>query len=51
MRKLRMNINDLLEQLRSGGYFDVSAIEYALMETNGKLSVLPKDQEPPRRNG
>lgn len=42
MRKLRMNINDLLEQLRSQGYFDVSSIDYALMETNGKLSVLPK---------
>ena len=51
MRKLRMNINDLLEQLRSSGYFDVSAIEYALMETNGNLSVLPKINNRPVETG
>ena len=51
MRKLRMNINDLLEQLRSQGYFDVSVIDYAVMETNGKLSVLPKMQNRPVETG
>lgn len=42
MRRLRLNTNDLLEQLRSKGYFDVSDVEFALMETNGQLSVLPR---------
>lgn len=42
MRRLRLNTNDLLEQLRSKGYFDVADVEFALMETNGQLSVLPR---------
>jgi uncharacterized membrane protein YcaP (DUF421 family) len=42
MRRLRLNTNDLLEQLRAKGYFDVAEVEFALMETNGQLSVLPR---------
>ncbi|MGI5891632.1 MAG: DUF421 domain-containing protein [Bacillota bacterium] len=42
MKRLRMNINDLQEQLRSKGYFDITDVEYAVMETNGQLSVMPK---------
>ena len=47
MRSLRYNINDLLEQLRGKGYPNVADVEYALLETNGKLSVLPKSQNRP----
>ena len=47
MRRQRMNLNDLLEQLRSQGYFDIFEIDYALMETNGELSVLPKAARQP----
>lgn len=47
LSKLRLNINDLLEQLRIKGYYSLSDIEYALIETNGKLSVLPKSQKRP----
>lgn len=47
MRRLRLNTNDLLEQLRAKGYFDVSEIEYALMETNGQLSILPRADKRP----
>lgn len=42
MVKVKMDINDLLEECRSNGYFDISEIEYALLEVNGKLSILPK---------
>lgn len=42
LKKLKMDINDLLEQTRIGGYFDVSEIEYAIVEANGKLSIMPK---------
>lgn len=42
LRKAKIDINDLLEQCRSAGYFDISEISYALMEVNGKLSILPK---------
>lgn len=42
MRKSNIDINDLLEQIRTNGYFDISELEYVIMEANGKLSILPK---------
>jgi len=48
MRKARININDLLEQLRAKEYPNVSDIAYAILETNGSISVIPKaDVRPP----
>jgi uncharacterized membrane protein YcaP (DUF421 family) len=47
MRNLRMNINDLQEQLRSKGFFDISEIEFAIMETNGQISVMSKTPKRP----
>ena len=47
MRSLRYNINDLLEQLRGKGYPNIADVEFALLETNGKLSVIPKSQRRP----
>ena len=42
LKKTRFDLNDLLEVLRCKGYFDISQVEYALMEANGEVSVLPK---------
>ena len=42
MKKLKMDINDLLEQCRMSGYFDISQIDYAIMEASGDLSIMPK---------
>ncbi|MBZ9636781.1 DUF421 domain-containing protein [Clostridium sp. FP1] len=42
LRYQRFNINDLLEELRLKGYFNLSDIEYAILETSGELSILPK---------
>lgn len=39
--KVRYDINDMLEQCRIKGYFDISEIEYAIVEANGELSILP----------
>lgn len=47
LKKLKFDINELLEQCRTNGYFDISQIEYAIMETNGTLSILPKDEYNP----
>ena len=44
LRKVKFDINDLLEVCRIKGYFDVGEIEYALMEANGELSILPKEK-------
>jgi len=35
-------VTDLLHALRAAGYFYPSDVAYAIMETNGTLSVLPK---------
>lgn len=42
MKKMRYRISDLMEQLRVSGVFDVSQVEYAILETSGQLSVLKK---------
>lgn len=47
LRNSIININDLLEQLRIKGYPSIADVEYAIMETNGKLSVIPKSQKRP----
>ena len=47
LRKIKLDINDLLEECRSKGYFDISKIEYAIMEVSGNLSILPKGQYKP----
>lgn len=38
----KFDINDLLEEARINGYFDLSEIDYAVMESNGKVSFLAK---------
>ena len=43
MKKFKMDINDLLEQARINGYFDLSEIEYGIMEANGIMSFKLKD--------
>lgn len=47
LRKLKMDINDLLEQTRIGGTFDISEIEYAIVEANGKLTIMKKSMYNP----
>lgn len=47
MKKLRVTIDDLLEGLRQAGSFSVEEVDFAIMETNGKLSVQPKAKYEP----
>ena len=47
MKELNMNIDDIMEALRGNGYFSPSDVEYAILETNGSLTVLPKSQNKP----
>ena len=47
LKKVMIDVNDLLEQCRSAGYFDLNEIEYAIMEANGKLSILPASEYKP----
>lgn len=45
LRKIRYNLSDLFAQLRLAGYPNVEDIEVAILETNGKLSVVPRAQK------
>jgi uncharacterized membrane protein YcaP (DUF421 family) len=47
MRRTRMTLDEMLEELRLQGYTDLSRIRYAILETNGQLSVLPYTAETP----
>jgi uncharacterized membrane protein YcaP (DUF421 family) len=47
LRDARINLDDLLEQLRIKGYPDISDVECAILETSGQMSVIPKSQRRP----
>jgi len=47
LARLRYNINDLLEQLRVKNTPNIADVEFAILETNGSLSVIPKSQKRP----
>ncbi len=47
LRRLRMNMNDLLEELRVKNFPNISEVDYAILETNGKMSVIPKGKHRP----
>lgn len=42
LKKLRFSIDDLMEALRENGIFDIKDVNYAIVETTGKVSVLQK---------
>ena len=44
MEKLRFNFDDLLEMLRMQGNTDIGKIKYAIVETSGNLSIIPKTE-------
>lgn len=41
LKKSKLDINELLAEARSQGYFKLEDIEYAIMETNGAISFMP----------
>lgn len=47
LKKNHYDINDLLTECRTQGFFSIADIEYAIMETNGRISILPKAQSSP----
>jgi len=47
LRRMRYNLNDLLEQLRLKDFSNLEDIDYAILETSGQLSVIPKPENKP----
>ncbi len=50
MKKLNLSTDDIFAALRECGYFNISQVQYAIMETNGKVSVMPKAEYAPATN-
>lgn len=44
LKKLNMSVDDLFEALRGCDCFSLEQVQYAIMETNGKVSVLLKSE-------
>lgn len=42
IKKQRLTVDDILEEIREGGFLDISEIQYAILENNGKVSIIPK---------
>lgn len=47
LERLRYNLSDLLEQLRAKNVPNISDVEFAILETSGQLSVIPKSDKRP----
>jgi len=41
MRRNRFTVDELMQELRKQGMFDLSQVEYAVLETDGRLNVIP----------
>ncbi|MGN0354804.1 MAG: DUF421 domain-containing protein [Muricoprocola sp.] len=47
LRKAKIDVSEFLVQCRVNGYFDVSKLQTAILEGNGKISFLPKVSDRP----
>lgn len=47
MKKNKIDLHEFLMAARSDGYFDLSEIQDAILESNGKISFLPKSEHKP----
>ncbi len=47
LRKAKMNVDEFLVECRVNGYFDLSQIDSAVLEPNGKISILPVAKDRP----
>lgn len=41
LKDLNMNLDDITEMIRQQGYYSLDQILYAILETNGKMSIIP----------
>lgn len=47
LKSLNMNMDDLIEGLRSCNYFKIEDVQYAIVENNGTMTVIPKSEATP----
>ena len=44
MKKVRISIEELISQVRQNGIYDLEEVDYAILEENGKMSIIPKSR-------
>ncbi|WP_308780273.1 DUF421 domain-containing protein [uncultured Clostridium sp.] len=44
LKKQQINLDELMEEIRLAGYFDLSEIEYGILENNGQMSFLTSNK-------
>lgn len=44
LRKQQYTVEELMSQIRKNGYFKITDVSYAILETNGDLNVIGKEQ-------
>ena len=47
LKDLNMNIDDILEMMRQNNFYNLDQVLYAIIETNGKMSVIPTSANAP----
>jgi uncharacterized membrane protein YcaP (DUF421 family) len=47
LKKSKFDVNDIITMARLKGFFNLSDIAYAVLESNGQLSILPKAENVP----
>ena len=47
LKELNISLDDLFEAIRSCNFFSIDEVQYAIVETNGTVSVLPKKANSP----
>lgn len=43
MKRVRISLEELISQIRQNGIYDICEVDYAILEENGKMSVIPKN--------
>ena len=44
LKRQQINLDELMEEIRLAGYFDLSEIEYGILENNGQMSFLKSNK-------
>ena len=47
MQRIRISLDELISEIRQAGIASLSDVDYAILEQNGKISVLPRKQAQP----
>lgn len=47
MLKSRITIDELISQIRQNGIYSIDEVDYAILEENGKMTIVPKNKNRP----